>query len=155
MSCCLSYTVTVTLSQWKSSSVTHDCVCCKLLKQTRIYTDYMATWRQTPHLPGWLICLWSQNLPAWGFSPMYRSIPSGSVCTSAGRGSLLCCSTDHCLCWGHLERMQSSFGFFLCIINALMLLLLQNFLFSALTPSCSSWLFLILFLHYTYLSNVF
>lgn len=43
------------------------------------------------------------------FNLMHHSIPSGSVCTSASRGSLFCCSTNRCLCWGPLEMRQSSF----------------------------------------------
>lgn len=50
-----------------------------------------------------------QPLSRARFNLMHRSIPSGSVCTSASRGSLFCCSTNHCLCWGPLEMRQSSF----------------------------------------------
>lgn len=40
-----------------------------------------------------------------GLSLLDHSIPLGSMCISASRGSLLFCSKDHCFCWGHCSNV--------------------------------------------------
>lgn len=59
----------------------------------------------------WLAGTLPPRYGEWG-SVWCRTQSPQEVCASEqAKGSLHCCSTDRCLCWGHLLRMQRGFDF--------------------------------------------